>query len=230
LGGTLSLEPSGVAPALGGTLRAVSVSAAWTGTFAAVTDTFDDRRFLPIYLPGSVDLRVVPGSYTQVGLTEDQKAVGGALDKLFDGSDPQGKALIWSLSGLTAEQYPGVLEGMNPSSLSSFFQTLYRVAGFQTAAVEGRAIDLLERRNGFGDRKTLLRYADAGNPSEETALGRTRESRPRVAWGAGRVPRDGRGRPVGRGDESGEGYDVTFQRFYQPLGWTTGCGPISPWV
>lgn len=213
LDGTLHITLNSSSPDIGDSFTVISAGSV-TGRFASVTDDFSDRRFLAVYLPTSVMVETLPGSFKQLASSPNQASVAGALDGLFN--DPSQASLMLRLSALTADEYPRVYESMNPSGLASIFTVQYRIAGLQSSALSGRMSDFLFKRNGFEDRTASIedvRFAGTQSADEEMATATDEMSKTSSnlseRWGgfycgdAGNLKVDG--------DGNGEGYKATFR-------------------
>lgn len=109
------------------------------GTFSqAFVNTNTLLSLAVVYLPGSVVLQTVQGSFASnvPGLTPNELAVARALDKVVDRS--RVARLVDALDALPLQSVPGALERIVPTHLLAMFD-----AGIASATVQA---DNLERR------------------------------------------------------------------------------------
>jgi autotransporter-associated beta strand protein len=121
LGGNLSiLSDGGFTPVLGDSFQAFLVAGTISGAFNSSSSSITGFRFLPIYSTHEVDLVAIRPSFTNFGLTFNQKAVGAGLDaSVFD---PSQQNLMLALGTANASTLPAAYDRISPAGLTPLFR------------------------------------------------------------------------------------------------------------
>ena len=102
-------------------------------TFDSVEDSLPSASVSLIYGLDTVTISIIAPTFTDLGLTRNEKAVGGALDFLSDNA--LDTSLINYLDTLPNASLPALYNEMSPASLTSIFQMGFSMAGVQAGMV-----------------------------------------------------------------------------------------------
>ncbi len=139
---------------LSGTLQVVSQmhgndtyqilnSAGLGGTnFLFLVDTTAGDSISVLYGADAVTLETFAPTFAQLGITANQKAVGGALDSLQ--SDSGNPNLINTLTALPNSALPSAYDQLSPSTLTPLFQMAYSNAGLEAGMVNQRILEIVD--------------------------------------------------------------------------------------
>jgi fibronectin-binding autotransporter adhesin len=169
---------TGFQPQMGETFDIVN-AAGLTGQFSQVQlDGISGVRFLPVYYPTNVILETLPGSFSSLGVSANQKAVGGDLDGLF--TNPNEETLLANMGTFTkAADYQKAFGQISPDGLSALYLSGFSQIALVDSVISQRTTCLINGSGGDADQSAEMQFRGeggtplfAGNlpPSEEEAI------------------------------------------------------------
>ena len=128
----------------------LTASGGVSGTFDTVQNDFDTGTILDgeaVFLPNSLVLEVTQGSFAEIAVTSNERAVGLALDSAV--GDPSASELLEFLNNEPLENLRNDLNLISPDELSSIYVAAVSLANVQSSNLERRMSDIRLGSKGF---------------------------------------------------------------------------------
>ena len=178
LSGSLSVVSNlGFTPTLGDIFLVMTANGV-SGNFTSVVNSISGFRFLPVYYPAQVNIVAIQPSFTALGQTFNEKAVGAALDNLY--LDPAQQNLMLNLGTQQATALVKAYDQISPAGITPLFQMGFATEESRGALVTKRLADLWDQADsqsqiGFAGKGGQM-FASTMSPSQEAAIGNSSSS------------------------------------------------------